>query len=114
MPYIKIQTNIVLHGDEKNRFCSALSAEAAAIVGKPEDYVLTVVQDAQTLLFGGSDAPAAFLEVKSIGLAEERLKDISGRLSAFLEKELSLDPGRIYIEFADAPGPWWGWNGSTF
>lgn len=114
MPYIKLQTNAVLNDAGKNRLCAALSAEAASAVGKPEQYVLTVVQAGETMLFSGSDGPAAFMEVKSIGLPAGRLKEISARFAAFVEKELSVPPERLYIEFADAPGAWWGWNGSTF
>lgn len=31
-----------------------------------------------------------------------------------INQVLSIDPNRIYIEFADAKGSMWGWNNSTF
>jgi hypothetical protein len=31
-----------------------------------------------------------------------------------MEQELEIEQDRIYIEFADAPGAMWGWDGGTF
>jgi len=31
-----------------------------------------------------------------------------------IHEHLGVAPNRIYIEFADAKGSMWGWNGSTF
>jgi len=52
--------------------------------------------------------------LKSIGLPQNRTKEISAALSEFLQKETGVTPDRIYIEFSDAERAMWGWNGSTF
>ncbi len=114
MPYIKMETNVSLEGKREREVCALLSREGAQAVGKPEDYVLCQVSTGESLLFAGSDAPAAYIEVKSIGLAEDRLKGISKALCDLLNRELKIPAERIYIEFASAQGPWWGWKGSTF
>jgi phenylpyruvate tautomerase len=114
MPFIKLQTNCTLSEEEKLKTVSALSKSCAQAVGKPEEYVLALVQDRQSLIFAGSPEPAAFLELKSIGLQEPSLKALSAALCGFLESTLSIPSQRVYIEFTNAPGAWWGHNGSTF
>jgi phenylpyruvate tautomerase PptA (4-oxalocrotonate tautomerase family) len=66
------------------------------------------------MLFGGTDDPLMYVELKSIGLPQNRTKEISAALSEFLQKETGVTPDRIYIEFSDAERAMWGWNGSTF
>ena len=37
---------------------------------------------------------------------------MTARLTAVLEKELGLAPGRVYMRYAQTP--YWGWDGSNF
>jgi len=39
---------------------------------------------------------------------------LAAALCALLQRELQLDPARIYIEFSAAQPQHWGWNGGTF
>ena len=64
--------------------------------------------------FAGSDAPTAYLELKSIGLPSSQTKQLSQALCELIDSELTISKDRVYIEFADAPRAMWGWNGSTF
>lgn len=66
------------------------------------------------LLFGGSDAPAAYVELKSIGLDTARTPSLSKAVCESLHAELGITPERIYIEFIDIAGHLWGWNSGTF
>ena len=86
----------------------------AAQLGKPEKYVMVALEPGFRMSFAGSTAPAAFLQLKSIGLPESRTKEISSALCGFLEKELGIPKNRIYIVFEDVERSYWGWNGSTF
>ncbi|VAW92098.1 hypothetical protein MNBD_GAMMA23-896 [hydrothermal vent metagenome] len=114
MPYLKIQTNqnIVASGEQ------ALLREASALVatelGKPENYVMVNIEPTRPMLFAGTDAPTAYLELKSIGLAESQTKSLSAALCNLINKSLNIPTERIYIEFADATRSMWGWNKSTF
>ncbi|NET37460.1 MAG: hypothetical protein F6K19_36455, partial [Cyanothece sp. SIO1E1] len=42
------------------------------------------------------------------------LRDFSQEFCTKINQTLGVPPNRIYIEFADAQGGMWGWNGSTF
>jgi hypothetical protein len=93
---------------------SRASQEVAGILGKPERYVMVSMEHNPVMLFGGSDEPLAYLELKSIGLPETKTAEFSQALASLLNDELGLPADRIYIEFTDAPRAMWGWNGGTF
>jgi phenylpyruvate tautomerase PptA (4-oxalocrotonate tautomerase family) len=114
MPLLKIQTNQPIDADRQKSLIDRASQEIANILGKSERYVMVIVEHSPTMLFGGSDAPLAYLELKSIGLAESKTADFSRALANLLNDELGLPADRIYIEFTDAPRAMWGWNGGTF
>ena len=65
------------------------------------------------MLFGGDNAPLAYLELKSIGLLESQTNELSAMLCQLMH-DYAIPVDRVYIEFMDAPRKMWGWNGSTF
>ncbi len=111
MPFLKIETNVSV---DEAAVAAKASAHAAGLLGKPEQYVLVVVESGRTLFFGGSDQAAAFVTLKSLGLEEGRCKALSAELCDFLEAELGIPKNRVYIEFAGPPAAMFGWNGGTF
>ena len=114
MPLLKIQTNKVVDPDDAKTLIADASATVAELLGKPERYVMVSLEHNPAMLFGGSDEPLAYLELKSIGLPESQTTGMSRSLCDLLNKALDLPADRIYIEFADAPRNMWGWNGGTF
>ncbi len=112
MPFIQIQTN--KKGINTEVLLAKLSALVSEILGKPERFVMVQMKDAQNMLFGGTNDPLAYIELKSIGLPKSETKQISLALCTFMQKELQIDQARVYIEFADADRSMWGWNGTTF
>jgi len=112
MPSLIIHTNVEIA--DKPTFLSRCSSTTAAILAKPESYVMVEVCDNRSMLFGGSDAPLAFVELKSLGLATDQTATLSARLCTLLNDELGIDPARIYIEFAAPERAMFGWNGGTF
>ena len=112
MPFIRVHTNIEV--PEPMEVLKKLSAISAEKIGKPESYVMTAVTDKANMTFGGSDAPLAFIECKSIGLSETQTKGLSASLCSFCEGELGIPQNRVYVEFAGARGSMWGWKGGTF
>jgi len=114
MPLLKIQTNKAVDPTTAKTLVGNASAAVADMLGKPERYVMVSLEHNPAMLFGGSDDPLAYLELKSIGLPESQTADLSRNLADLLNKALDLPADRIYIEFADAPRNMWGWNGGTF
>lgn len=113
MPYLKIQTNQTIAPDQAETLLSEASKLVAKELGKPESYVMVALAPPVPMLFAGSNEPTAYLELKSIGLPESRTADLSKALCQLMAN-WSIDPNRVYIEFADAPRTMWGWDGRTF
>ena len=84
------------------------------MLGKSENYVMVVLEPPSSMRFAGSEAPCAYLELKSIGLPTERTADFSDALCGLIEDQLGIPAARIYVEFSDAPRAMWGWNRRTF
>jgi phenylpyruvate tautomerase len=114
VPYLSLRTNLEIPKSSCQEFLEQASLLVAEGLGKSERYVMIDIQDAQTMRFSGSDAPLAYLELKSIGLPQERVPELSARLCELVESRLGVPKDRVYIEFADAPRALWGWNGRTF
>jgi phenylpyruvate tautomerase PptA (4-oxalocrotonate tautomerase family) len=91
-----------------------VSAAVAAMLGKPERYVMVALNHNPQMLFAGDDSPLAYLELKSIGLPTERTGEFSRILSDLIAQQLQIPLDRIYIEFSDAQRHLWGWNAATF
>ncbi len=114
MPYLKIQTNVEREPGDAQPVLARASRLVADLLDKPEKYVMTVLEAGLPMTFAGSEAPTAYLELKSIGLPQARSAELSRALCAFVGDEFGIRADRIYIEFADARGAMWGWNEGTF
>lgn len=114
MPYLKINTNQELAEEMKAGLLQKASALVAKQLGKPESYVMVEVNTGLAMLFAGEATPLAYLELKSIGLPEDRTAAFSAALCQLLQDNLGIPANRIYIEFASAPRKLWGWNSDTF
>jgi len=114
MPFLRIQTNQPLNDAEARSLAARASAVVAEQLGKPERYVMTSVESNPAMQFAGSDAPLAYLELKSIGLPESLTAETSRALCGMLASATGIKPDRVYIEFTDAPRKMWGWNNGTF
>ena len=67
----------------------------------------------QCIRFAGSDAPAAFLEIKSIGLPRT-LNAAAAALTVLVTNHLQVAPDRVFIVFNNVSPTHWGHNGDTF
>jgi phenylpyruvate tautomerase len=114
MPTLRIVTNVPVSSDHRPDLLARASHTVAEMLRKPESYVLVILEDGRDLIFGGDPAPAAYLELKSLGLAEAKTAEYSKVLSDLLAETLDIPAGRVYIEFAAPPAHLFGWNGGTF
>jgi len=116
MPLCQVLTNVPAPTPAAGQaLLCELSRLLAARFGKPERWVMTSLQPAQTMTFGGTDAPTAFVAVKNIGtMAPADTEALSSAICGLLGQALGVSTERIYIEFVDAVDHLWGWNGGTF
>lgn len=114
MPLIKITVDAPLDRDTANILIKQLSSLVASHIGKPEQYVMAVIEEGAVSM-SGTVGGAAFADVKSIGgLTHDVNRAISKDLCALLHQHLGIPPERVYLTFSDVPRTDWGWNGGTF
>ncbi|KAI9504682.1 hypothetical protein GGI25_000668 [Coemansia spiralis] len=113
MPHCKITANVQC-ADAK-----ALSVKAsntvAQLLGKPLSYVMAFVTHNPSLTFGGTDEPAAYVSIGSIGaVGGAKNKTIVAGITDLISSELNIKPNRIYVGIQDIDPTEFGFNGSTF
>jgi len=115
MPLIQVFTSADAPADGAKGLLGELSKLAAARFGKPERWVMTCLVPGLPMTFGGDGAPAAFVAVKNIGkMTPDDTAVLSKEICTRVSRALDVPTDRIYIDFADAVGAMWGWNGDTF
>ena len=112
MPYLKLQTNEKFSGEKE--IVKKLSKLIADELGKPESYVMVILENDLKISMGGDMKPAAFVELKSLGLSKDLTGTLSQVICEFLEDNIGIPAGRVYIVFSDVERSMWGWNGGTF
>lgn len=116
MPLVQVFTSAPPPAaDAQKALLADLSKLLAAKFGKPERWVMTCLCPDLAMTFGGTPAPAAFVAVKNVGkMTAEDTSALSAALCDRLSSGLGVGRDRIYVEFTDATGYLWGWNGETF
>jgi phenylpyruvate tautomerase PptA (4-oxalocrotonate tautomerase family) len=114
MPTLIIKTNADLTDRPRDALLRNASAAVAELLGKPEGYVMVLLEPVSDMCFGADTAPCAYLELKSLGLPEPRTPQLSAALCAFVEEHLGVPKARVYIEFASPPRHLFGFDGRTF
>lgn len=115
MPLIKVQTSLSSPDQATvETMLKDLSSSLAAHLGKPESYVMTAFESDVPMTFAGTTEPVCYVEIKSVGTMGAKTKAMSEDFCSKVESTLGVPKNRTYIEFADAAGAMWGWNGTTF
>ena len=116
MPLLKVQSSIPTPtSDHISPLLKALSSKLAEHLRKSEAYVMTAFEGDVPMTFGGTDEPTCYVEIKSVGtMSSLQTQAMSREFCQQIEDSLGIPKNRIYIEFADAKGAMWGWNGTTF
>ena len=111
MPLINVRTSLPDLKDGE-LLLQELSAALAKLTGKPEAFVMTMLQTGVPMTFAGSAEPCAFVEIKSIGALQP--SEMSRTFCDLIEARMGISAKRVYIGFEDVQPSCWGWNGNTF
>jgi phenylpyruvate tautomerase len=115
MPLIQVFTSAAAPADGARSLLGELSKLAAVRFGKPERWVMTCLVPGLPMTFAGDRAPAALVTVKNVGkMSGDDTTYLSQEICKRVSKALDVPFDRIYIDFVDAVGAMWGWNGETF
>ena len=112
MPLIQINTSSKSDIENVDLLQKDISRMVADLTGKPENYVMTMVQRDTKMTFAGSDEPCCFINFKSIGSLNP--STMSKSLCELIASKTNIKTNRIYIEFIDVQASNWGFNSSTF
>ena len=111
MPLINLRTNLPII-ECPEALLKAFSTRLAEITGKPEAYVMTLLETDVPMTFAGSNKPCAYVEIRSIGALEPAV--MSRVFCTLIQEKMGIAQDRVYISFDDVPASAWGWNGKTF
>jgi phenylpyruvate tautomerase len=111
MPLITVRTSLPAVEDA-SALLQDLSAALAQQTGKPEAYVMTLLEAGVPMTFAGSAAPCAYVEIKSIGALKPPA--MTAAFCDLISGRTGIAPDRIYVAFEDVKASSWGWNGRTF
>ena len=111
MPLINLRTSLPSVSDADG-LLKALSCTLAQQTGKPEAYVMTLMEVGVPMTFAGSTEPSAYVEIKSIGALQPPA--MTAAFCELISERTGIPANRIYIGFDDVKASAWGWNGNTF
>ncbi|KXS09945.1 Tautomerase/MIF [Gonapodya prolifera JEL478] len=116
MPLCEVKLNFPVVKQASIELAKALSKGVVTALGKPEAYMQVYVQSDVPLTFGGTDSPAALVQVSSIGgISSDQNKKTASFVTQTLKAQFSdLSGDRVYVLFADIAGANWAQNGKTF
>ena len=115
MPLIQVFTSQAPAPATRDKLLRDLSGALAGHFEKPEQWVMTCLVPGLAMTFGGTPAPTCFAAIKNIGkIAPAKSAKISADLTARLSAALEVPSNRIYLEFNEATGHLWGYDGGTF
>ena len=113
MPFIDVRVAKKLSDGEKENLKTALG-QAAAIIHKPESYLMVAINDGVDLWFAGKKQPAgAFVAVSLYGSASSQdYSRMTAEITRILTSDYGVNGGALYVTYT--PVSDWGWNGSNF
>ncbi|KAL0302595.1 UNVERIFIED_CONTAM: Macrophage migration inhibitory factor [Sesamum angustifolium] len=102
MPTLNLFTNIPVDAVVASDILKDATKAVAKIIGKPESYVMILVNGGVPISFGGTEEPAAYGELISIGgLGPSVNAKLSATIAEILQTKLSIESSRFYIKFYD-------------
>ena len=114
MSYLKIQTNQSISKKSGLKILGSASDLIAVELGKPKDLVMVALQSETEMFFGGSDAPTAFLEIKSVGVPKRKMKQLCHALTDLIHAHFpNIPENRVYLKIIDVRNGMWGWKGGS-
>ncbi len=115
MPLIRVQLSVPIEKDKQSKLMASLSQSVAQTLGKPESYMMVVLEPDTPMLMSAKAEPTALVEVRSVGtISGDQAKNLSNTISQTINQEVDINVGRIYSNFMGVPGAMWGYNGGTF
>lgn len=103
MPTLNLFTNVPVDGVVASDILKDATKAIAKTIGKPESYVMVLINGGVPIAFAGTEEAAAYGELISIGGLNPSVNaKLSSIIAEILQTKLSIDSSRFYIKFYDA------------
>lgn len=102
MPCVYISTNVCLDGLDLDPIFADATKAVAALIGRPENFVMVILKGSLAISFGGNKEPAAYTEIVAMGGINTPVKrKLIATLGDILHKRLSIPPARFFLKVFD-------------
>lgn len=111
MPVLRIETNQELSRDQTAALMEKATEMLCSALGKPKTFMMIYVDSGCSIMFNGSTAPFAFVQLRQFAFDEKRVAGIIEVIGTFISSELKVSPDRQYIQLTEMKSAMFGWNG---
>ncbi|XP_057523803.1 uncharacterized protein LOC130803627 [Amaranthus tricolor] len=102
MPSLYITTNVNLEGVDVQPIFSEATTAVASIIGRPQHLVMVVLKGSVPIQFTGTEEPAAFGQLISMGGINKIVKkNLITSIGGILQTHLSIPPARFFCHVVD-------------
>ena len=116
MPVIHTYASTPIPEAARDALKTVYGSAIEAVPGKTEQWLMCLFEgDVPIYHAGDGDAPAALVTVDVYAtepIEAGAFKQMTPQICAALERELGIDPARIYIRYGTTPD--FGWNNMNF
>ena len=107
MPLVKIQST----REVTDEILQLTSDIVKSVTGKP-DWAIMVIADLGSVCINRETGGGAFIDVRGVGgLSQGINAEISKQVSSLMSEKLDIDSSRIYFNFTNYEGSFWGHGG---
>jgi phenylpyruvate tautomerase PptA (4-oxalocrotonate tautomerase family) len=108
MPLVKIQST----KEVTDEVLQSVSDIISDITGKPGWAIMITAEGAGSVCMNREVGEGAFIDVRGVGgLEQSNNAEISKQVSSLLSEKLNINSGRIYFNFTNYDGSFWGHGG---
>ena len=108
MPLVKIQSTI----EVTDEVLQSTSDIVKDITGKPDWAIMVTANCGGRFCMNRETGEGAFIDVRGVGgLDKNTNSEISKQVSTLLSEKLDIDSSRIYFNFTNYEGSFWGHGG---
>ncbi|GAB9475877.1 Atls1-like light-inducible protein [Globisporangium polare] len=114
MPSVHVFSNVRKTSVDTPVALQALSKSLSLALDRPEQVVMAQLSLEQPMLFAGSDAPCAFVQIRSIGRIDSELNPKTSRaVTAAVTEALGVPADRVFMNLDDVAITNWGLRATT-
>ncbi|RLN94038.1 hypothetical protein BBJ28_00025230 [Nothophytophthora sp. Chile5] len=115
MPFVHVSSNVPKASVDADAAIRAISKALSVALDRPEHYLMVHLDLEQSMLFQASDAPCAFIHIRSIGKIDaERNPKTAAALTATVAEVLKLPADRVFLNLDDIAAGNWAMDGKLF